>query len=57
MTGLDAAKRAAAVLARAEALAEDNPDGVLALVSIADSWRYLAQTLDDHPRLNTRETP
>lgn len=56
MTALDAAKRAAAVLARAEALAENNPDGVHALVSIADSWRYLAQTLDDSPRLCTRET-
>lgn len=51
MNGADAAKRAAAVLDRAELIAVEQPDAAQALTWIADSWRGLAETLDEHPRL------
>lgn len=57
MNGTDAFKRAAAVLDRAELLAVEHPDSAQALTWIADSWRGLAESLDEHPRLATATDP
>lgn len=55
MTPHYCAQRAAAALAAAqERLTRDavraDSEAAHALVAIADSWRYLLEALDDHPR-------
>lgn len=51
ITGAVAVIRAVETLDLAADTADTNPEAAHALVAVADSWRYLAETLDEHPRL------